>query len=302
VALAGQLTTASALSSWTVQPLAILASAGALGWYLHRSRGRGWPAARTVWFVLGLALFVMVACGPAGHFGRSVYWVWVSQVLALLLVVPLPLMSGQPIALARGSGAGERLARWLESPAGRWLSSPLVGPALVPLICVGVLFGPVPGWVAAHAALGWLLQLVLVAVGAVIVFPLVAIDDRASSVAVGIAVGVGFFELLLDAVPGIVLRLSTHPVSTFFTGRLTSAHAPSWLHDQQTGGGVLWCVAELLDLPFLILIFRRWVRADDREAAEIDAALDAEQPVAGADEPWFLSDPRLRSRWGPGRE
>ncbi len=110
--------------------------------------------------------------------------------------------------------------------------------------------------------------------------------------------------------PGIVLRLSTKPVSGFFTHRLSSANAPPWLHDQQIGGGVLWCVAELLDLPFLLLVFRRWVRADAREAATIDAALDAkdadaagDRSGAGAadtepapDEPWFVNDPRLRDR------
>ncbi|HEX2903809.1 MAG TPA: cytochrome c oxidase assembly protein [Jatrophihabitans sp.] len=280
--MATQLTAATVLGRWSVQPVAVAAALAGLGWYLRAIRQRAaWPRRRTGWFVAGLLLWLAVCCGPATHYDRSVYWVWVSQALALLLIVPLPLMSGQPAELIRLPAFVDRL------------SSPLLGPALIPLVCVAALFGPVPGWAAEYAPVGWAVQLLLLLIGAVIALPLVATHDTASSIAVGVAVAVGFVELLIDAVPGIVLRLSTHPVTSFFTHRVPLAQAPYWLRDQQIGGGVLWCVAELLDLPFLVLIFRRWVRADAREAAGIDAQL-AEAP---ADEtPWFLSDPRLRDR------
>ena len=267
---------------WSIQPLAVIAAAAALAWYLRAtSRQPAWSGRRTAWFVTGLVLWLAVCCGPATHYDRSIYWVWVSQALTLLLIVPMPLMLGQPTELVRLPAIVEKL------------SSPLLGPALVPLVCVAALFGPVPGWAAQHAAVGWLVQLVLVLLGALIVLPLVIAVDTATSVAVGIAVAVGFVELLIDAVPGIVLRLSTHPASSFFAHRLPLAQAPAWLHDQQIGGGVLWCVAELLDLPFLVLIFRRWVRADARDAAVVDAQLE-DAPQDGT--PWFLDDPRLRDR------
>lgn len=278
--VAEALSRASIAGSWTLQPLAVAASGGALAWYLRslRSLERNgeprWRPARTGSFVAGLLLLLLICCGPAQVYGRSIYWVWVSQSLALLLVVPLPLMCGQPIELSRAAAGRGLLARLVDSRAGRALSSPLVGPALIPIVCVLTLFGPVPGWVAGAAPIGWLVQLVLVLVGAAIVLPLVAPDDQAGSVAVGAAVAVGFVELLVDAIPGIVLRLSTRPVSGFFSHRGAAGLAPPWLHDQQIGGGVLWCVAELLDLPFLALVFRRWVRADAREAAAVDAALD----------------------------
>jgi putative membrane protein len=298
VPVASQFSTASIAAAWSTQPLLILAMAISLGWYLRATKrcAEPWPVSRTVWFCIGSVLVLLLGCGPAAHYARSVYWVWVSQVLALLLIAPLPLMTGQPIALAQLSGTANWLATAGRSRLGRWLASPLVGPALVPVLCVGLLFGPLPGLAAAHLTVAWLVQLALIVLGSAIVYPLVSLEDSASSVAVGMAVAVGFVELLADAVPGIVLRLSTHPVSSFFQNRLPLAGAPSWLHDQQIGGGVLWCVAELLDLPFLVLIFRRWVRADAREAAVIDAQLDAEADTADTDTPWFLSDPRLRDR------
>lgn len=282
---AAQFSAQTVAGQWTLQPVALIAAAIGLVWYL-RAAGRqsGWSRRRTAWFVAGIVLWLVICCGPATSYDRSIYSVWVSQALTLLLVAPLPLMMGQPAELIR-------MPRVLTP-----LASPLLGPALIPLACVATLFGPVPGWAAEHAAVGWLVQLVLLLIGAGIVLPLVAASDTASSVAVGIAVAVGFIELLIDAVPGIVLRLSTHPVTSFFAHRLAppgGQPAPHWLHDQQIGGGVLWCVAELLDLPFLVLIFRRWVRADAREAATVDAEL-AQAPADGT--PWFLSDPRFRDR------
>jgi putative membrane protein len=303
-----------------IQWLSVLLAVAALAEYLRRRRllfsgGLPWPRWRAGWFALGLLLVLGLTCGPAAHYDRVRYWVWVSQSLALLLVAPLPLMCGRPVELvraashpnSRGHGAapatGSAADRRPGGHARDWLSSPLLGPALVPLVCLGVLFGPVPGWAAASPGVGWLVHLLLVLVGSVIVLPLVRADDRVSSMAVGAAVAVGFVELLIDAVPGIVLRLSTHPVSGFFAHRPVDAAAPNWLHDQQIGGGILWCVAELLDLPFLLLIFRQWVRADSREAAAIDAALDAEgrsedgdAPGQPGGTPWFLDDPRLRDR------
>lgn len=117
--------------------------------------------------------------------------------------------------------------------------------------------------------------------------------------------------MVLDAVPGIVLRLQTKSVTTFFDFRASQPWAPSPLRDQQISGAILWGVAEILDVPFLILIFRRWVRADAREAAETDVMLDAaaspapEVRTAGApdanSELWWLTDPALRDRFSPGR-
>jgi cytochrome c oxidase assembly factor CtaG len=295
------------------QGLSVLLAVAALAEYLRRRRrlvsaGTAWPGRLAGWFALGLVLVLAVTDGPISHYDRVRYWVWVSQSLALLLLVPLPLMCGRPVELVRATSrnAGRTAGRWPAAPS--WLRSPLLGPAVMPLVCLAALFGPVPGWAAASAWAAWLVHLVLLVIGSVIVLPLVRADERASSLAVGAAVAVGFIELLVDAIPGIVLRLSTHPVSGFFSHRRSAVGAPNWLHDQQVGGGILWCVAELLDLPFLLLVFGQWVRADRREAAVIDAALDAEAARAAevartagdaaepAGTPWFVNDPRLRDR------
>lgn len=296
-------------SHWSLQPLAVAAAIAAAAWYAWAMRavarrGQPWPGLRAVWFGLGVAGFVWATNGFAQAYASSLYWIWTSQTLALLLVVPLIMLAGQPLQLARSAGLGF-VDAFLQSRPGRVLANPLVGPALVPTLSVLLFFGPLPGWAIRSAAFGWVLQIVLVLVGMLIVLPLTAVAEFPDSLAVGMTLAIGMVELVLDAIPGIVLRLRTTLVTSYFDYRTVWPWSPHPIHDQQTAGAVLWCVSELIDLPFLLLMYRRWLRADARDAAEVDAVLDAERAARGervdddtpaADEPWWLSDPEMQRR------
>lgn len=298
-------TMSSIVTAWTLQPLAAVVAVLALTWYLlARRRTARWSAQRTSFFLAGLGLFVWSTNGMPQVYAHALFWMWTTQLLLLLLIVPVIVMAGQPIALARQVGGGRaRLVRLSESAIGRFFTNPLVGPAAVPALSVVLFFGPLPRWAITYDALYWPLQIVVVIIGALVVLPLVTAEDNSTSMAVGLALVIGIFELILDAIPGIVLRLSTHPVTSYFDVRTPTTWAPSPLRDQQIAGGILWAVAELIDVPFLILIYRQWLRADARDAARIDVVLDAERAARGSDEsdvvadaPWWLSDPAMKDR------
>jgi len=300
-------------TQWAPQPLALLAAVVITAWYLRSVRrlvrgGGAWPLRRSVLFGGGVALLAWTTCGFPQAYGSSLYWVWTTQALALLLVVPFVLLAGQPIRLARArAGRPGPMLAFLGSPIGRLLANPLVGPALVPLLSGVLFFGPVPAWAIASPAFGATLQLLLVAVGGLILLPLVASDDEPSSLAVGLTLAIGSFELVLDALPGVVLRLHTSLATSYFEHRSAHSWSPGALHDQQIAGSILWCVAEVIDLPFLLIVYRRWLRADARDAAEIDAVLEAERiarsgltepgkPADQTDAPWWLTDPAMQHR------
>lgn len=274
---------------WTVAPVALAVAAIAAGWYvgsvrrLQRSGGRaGWPLRRSVTFGLGIALLVWTTCGFTQVYSRALFWVWTSQQLVLLLIVPILLMAGQPIELARRT-RGERAlpVRLVQSRVGGLFANPLVGPVLIPALSFVLFFGPLPGWAIEYPVFGAILPVMIVGAGALIVLPLVSTDDTRGSMAVALALTIGVFELLLDAIPGIVLRLHTTIVTSYFDHRHEHSWSPTHLHDQQLGGAILWCVAELIDLPFLLLVYLRWLRADERDAAEIDTVLEAERIARG---------------------
>lgn len=314
----------AALTSWTVQPLTLALAAALTVTYARQVRRRpGWPAGRVVLFTAGLVLLVWSTCGAAQVYARSLYWVWVAQTLTLWLVVPILVLSGHPVQLARAvGGAGGRVERALRSRFVRTVGNPLVGPALVPLLSGVLFFGPIPRWSVASAPAGWLMHLLLLGIGALMVLPLVGLDEEASSLAVGLALAIGSFELVLDALPGVILRLHESLATSYFDVRARHPWTPDALHDQRIGGAILWCIAEIIDLPFLLLVYRRWLRADARDAAQVDAVLEAERaarrglhadavdtealdsdaPIAlpastnDGDVPWWLSDPTMRRR------
>lgn len=299
---------AAVWTAWRPDAVAIVTVVAAGGWYALRWRDAraqpfGWPARRPLSFAAGLILLAWSRLGFPGVYGRTLMWVWTVQVLTLLLVVPVLLMAGQPIALtraARGDAAlGVRIA---DSAPVRVLSSAMVSPLLVPLACAVLFFSRVGDLSADRAWAGSLVAVVVVALGALVARPLTDLEDRRTSVAIGVGLAIGMVELVLDAVPGLALRLATHPVADWFV-RDRPSWSGGWPRDQQLAGNIAWSVAELLDLPFLVIVFIRWWHADRREAQDVDALLGA-QSAAGttpdssaAARLWWLDDPRLKDRF-----
>jgi cytochrome c oxidase assembly factor CtaG len=299
------LLTAWAGVSATTVLCAALSIVAIAGYLTAVRRAPGWPVARTVSFLLGVALFAWTTCGFPQAYAGSLYWVWTVQALVLLLAVPVLVLLGRPVELVTGRGPRST------GP----LSNPLLGPAVLPLLCALLLFGPLPGWAASNGGVHALVCVLTVAAGCLLTVGVLNIGRVGSSLAVGLAAAVLFVELLLDAIPGIVLRLHVSPASSFFVHRQLHVWSPPFLHDQQLGGAILWCVAESADLPILIAIFVAWVHADAREAREVDAVLAAERAARGAlpaapvtdeaqtgeaDPVWWLSDPATRDRFGRG--
>lgn len=303
------------VTQWSWQPVAIVGLLALSWWYARAVRrfvgaGGTWPVRRNLIFGLGVAAAVWTTCGFLQVYVDSMYWAWTTQVLTLWLLVPGVLLAAQPVQLALATGGADgRLGQFLRSRPARVLANPLVGPALVPLLSAVLFFGPLPSWAITVPAFDWLLHPLLVVLGGLMLLPLVGLDDGASALAVALALAIGSFELVLDAIPGIVLRLHHGLVSSYFAHRAIHPWSVSHLHDQQTAGSVLWVVAEVIDLPFLLLVYRRWLRADERDAAAIDAVLDAEhaarvgldgpldrEDAGTADVPWWISDPAMLRR------
>lgn len=298
------ITGASLWSAWRLDPLALVAVLAILRWYLRSAAS--WPRSRTTFLLAGAATWLWVSCGFLEVYGRTLFWVWTVQQLLLLLVVPVLLVAGQPLELARRTRPDGLVVRAVGSRPVRILGNPFVGPILVPIVCFGVLFGPMPGWAVGNEAVAAVLGLGLVLVGALVALPLLDVRNGSASIALGAAMAVGLVELLTDAFPGIVMRFQTRLSSTYFAHRSAQPWSLFPLSDQRRAGGILWGLAELIDLPFLVILFVRWVRSDAREAAMIDAVLDAERASRAAltpegrepehDLPWWLSDPRFRDR------
>lgn len=266
--------------------LALLVVAGGV-------RTPGWSRWRLAPLLAGaLVGIVAIDAWPGAH-ARTLYVALISQQLALLLVVPGLIVFSRPAQCLRTLG--------VPVPHLGPFAHPLVGPLVVPVVTAALCFTPLLHLAVVSRTGTQLLGVALLLIGAVTTAPLARSDPGTTSLAVGAALFAGLAELLLDAIPGMVLRLETHvlaPVATL-AGRRDGG--PSALHDQQHAGAVLWAVAELVDLPFLLVVVRQWIRADSREASAVDADLDREQlerqlrtpvgdPEPVLDQPWWERD------------
>lgn len=295
--------------TWNL-PVLIL-SALLLGGYavaVHRVRASGldWPWRRVAAWAAGVAAVLAVTVDGVGRYAGVLLWVFTLQVLVLLLLAPVLLCYGRPLALAAdalSARQGIRLLRVAGSWPVRVLTAPLLGPLLVPAVLAAVYFTPLLDLALERRSVAEVLQVLLVAVGLVIAVGLVGDGtERESALALGASVAIGLVEFLTDAVPGMVIRLSTHPIAGAGWSGLHRPWGPTPLHDQQRAGALLWFVAEAADLPFLVILLRRWIRADERDAAAIDHALDLRYATPASPEP--ADDAQLSRPWwetDPGR-
>lgn len=285
------LTVSSALSSWqldvpAVLLVVVLAAGYAVAVRRVRRSGARWSPLRAAAFVVGLALVVVSTCSFVGVYERRLFWVLTLQVCLLLLVAPLLLGVGAPVALAaaaRGRGpSGEGTDGARRKPRLlRVLGAPGVGPLLLILVTVLVFFSPLLEAALRHPPLLDALQLVLLAVGLLMALPVTDDGMGLSSLGYAALIGLGFFEFLLDAIPGITLRLHTGVLALAYWTSLHRGWGPDPLTDQHLAGGMLWFFGEAGDLPFLVVAMLAWIRADAREARRIDRELDLAAAASG---------------------
>jgi putative membrane protein len=259
------------LTHYALDPVVLLAVVGAGFWYLRGLRrlprqrhGLTWPRRRTASFLAGLVVTAWVSCGSLQVYYPSLFWVWTAQILTLLLVAPILLVAGQPVELDRRLGGGV-VSRIVASPVAGLIANPFVGPALIPVLGALLFFGPLPGWAVQSAPLAWAVAVLVTVIGAIIVLPVLDVREVRASVVVGLAMGIGFFELLLDAILDLPFL-----VVLFFRWYRTDVREAN-------------DVDAVLDAEQIV-----------RSAQVRPGAVDEASPDAV--DPWWLTDPVMRER------
>ena len=300
------LTAASALTSWTFDPVAVGVLILAAWWYaravrLVSLRGERWPVRRMLSFGIGLLTIAAVTLWWVGAYAHTLFWVYTVQIMMLLVVSPALLMFGKPVTLSRAlqqeDGRRPLLARLADARAMNLLSNPAFGALLLPLVSMLVFFTAIFPASLKHYVGYELLHLVLLLAGLVMSLPLADEGPQTSSMSLAAGILFGFLELLADAIPGIAIRLRTTLLAPEHYLAVQRTWGPSRLHDQQLGGAIVWFLAETIDLPVLALLVFRWIRTDEREAIVIDRQLDQQEEEAAAADaevdlqrPWWETD------------
>jgi len=239
-----------------------------------------WPAWPTIaFYVLGLGFYAWVEFGFLGTWSVELRWAFTTRIAFLLFIVPALVSLGKPVSLARAALSGlpaRVLERILNSWPVRLMGNAMFAP-IVALIGFSLFLTPFaaalrldPGWEAA-------ITIGVPLVGTLMVLPITDSGLIRTSLFITAEFMLAFVELVLDAIPGILLRLNETVLD--HASRVTGA-LPPWfpnaLHDQHLSGDFLWFIAEIADIPVLIILFVRWMRTDRSEAKKMDDLTDEE--------------------------
>lgn len=273
---------------WTA--LAIMVAFGGLYALALRAaprHGNRWPIWRTVaFYALGLGSFALLTCGFPGVYGSQLRWAFTLKITLMLFVVPLLIGLGKPISLARMALRDDgvrRLDAVLAHRAVRFLSNSLAAP-LLGLALFSTFLTPAFSTLRTNPVAGALLTLGIPVLGLLMALPIIEEEAfRRSSAFITLEFVFVFIELLIDAVPGILLRLNGQVLDHVTARQPGPGWFPDALRDQQLAGDVLWFICEAVDLPLIILMFMRFSRSDKREARGFDDLTDSELDALNAE-------------------
>lgn len=241
-------------------------------------RGTPWPPARAAaFFGLGLGSYAVVELGFLGTWSADLRWAFVARIALLLLAVPGLIALGRPLDLLRANLGPDRRRRLDEVLDGRVFR--ILGNAMFATLFAAAVFclflTPLAGVLRTTPVLDEGIGPVTLTVGLLLVVPMMALTGIHTSTFLAVEFLLAFVELVIDSVPGILLRLN----DTVVDGVAAATGAGWWpnpLHDQHLAGDLLWFIAEIADVPILILLLVRWGRRDRAEAADFDALTDDE--------------------------
>jgi len=280
------------LSTWQldVPALLLIVVLGALyAWgvaRLHR-RGEPWPFVRVAAFaLLGLGTLAVATMSSLAVYDHVLFWPAGVQNILLDLLAPLGLALGDPLRLAVRAlpeGASARVRRTMTGRLVRFLTFPLVSTVLVLATELTVYFTP---YFATALRIGWLHELMylhLLAAGCLFVVPVLTHEQALPTWCTHpVRAALVFVDGIIDAVPGVVVM--TH--GSLIAGAWYLHHAPSWApdvhRDQQLGGGAMLSIAELVALPFLLVLLVQWVRHERAQNVALDRRLETELVPAAA--------------------
>ncbi|WP_051341299.1 cytochrome c oxidase assembly protein [Pseudonocardia spinosispora] len=298
------------VSTWTVDPAAIIGLVAAAGYLLGaralRGRGVDWPSSRSWSFVAGgIGTLLVVTAGPIGSYAGVLFWVRAVQNVTLLMIVPMFLAMGAPLTMLRDlAPAGRRaaLSRVLHSAAARRLTFPLVITPIFVAPLPLIYLTPIYEAGLDHTWAGALVGLWLLGSGWMYFWTRFRIDPTPRTDTYLVSLGISAAEVVLDGALGLAVWLGPLIAARYYQG-LARPWGPDIRTDQIIGAGILWIGGDLAGLPFLGIVLRRMTSEDAEQAAEIDAELDrqevelAAEPDDGRPKLWWEDHPELAERF-----
>ncbi|MBF6244706.1 cytochrome c oxidase assembly protein [Nocardia elegans] len=323
------LTVQSVIEEWRWDTSTIVVTAGlGLGYGLARRRadrrgstesaGRSWAFG-----AVGLGVWLLTGVSVIGVYSGTLFWMRALQILLLLYVVPFGLATGRPLTVVRdslGAAGRARMERVLASAPARVVTYPLISSIAILATPWLLILTPWYEAVLRHGVVDALTRMLLVAVGFLYFYSRLQTDPVPHRYSQALSLLITVFESLADGVLGLVLWFGPLVAVDYYT-EVGRTWGPDLRMDQIIGAGIIWVLGDVLGLPYLLTLMRSWAADERRNAAKMDAELDAAEELsappadadaqtspapaaatASAEAPvqsglWWENDPVLRDRF-----
>jgi cytochrome c oxidase assembly factor CtaG/putative copper export protein len=285
---AGPLSGSDWFTVWRIDWLWLGVSVLAVALYLlgvrrMRARGDSWPAARTIGWVLGWAIFVWATCGAPGVYGRLLFSVHMVMHMTVSMTAPILMVLAAPITLALRTlkpradntlGPRELVLALVHSRFLAVIGNPIVAAVIFFGSLIAFYFSPLFE-LALRTHTGHVLMTThFLLAGYLFAWVLVGIDPGPRRWPPVLRLVILFATISFHAFFGVALTTGTTLLApTFFQG----LHLP-WtvdlLADQRTGGAIAWGIGEFPTLILALLVTLAWVRSDSAESKRADRQAD----------------------------
>ncbi len=264
--------------------VAVVAAACYLvGVFRLRRRGDSWSIPRTVSWVAGCLVLIMVTSGGIGVYGRLHFSTHMLQHMMLMIVVPFLWVVGAPITLALralrprrdGSlGPRETLLQIVHSRVLGVLGHPLFSEAFFIVSLVAFYYSAFfPLAMFTHGG-HVLMTAHFLLVGYLFVWSLIGTDPGPARPPYPFRLVLLLMAMGFHAIFGITLMSSGAVLAPDWWHALGYTDDAALLADQQKGGGIAWGAGDLPSFILAIALLVVWFGSDRRESRRLDRKAD----------------------------
>ena len=285
---AGPLSGGDWFTLWRIDWLWLGVSLLAVALYLFgvrrmRARGDSWPAARTIGWVLGWAIFGWATCGAPGVYGTVLFSVHMVMHMTVSMVAPILMVLAAPVTLALRTltprqdntlGPRELVLALVHSRFLAVIGNPIVAAAIFFGSLVAFYFSPLFE-LALRTHTGHVLMTIhFLLAGYLFAWVLVGVDPGPRGWPPVLRLVILFGTISFHAFFGVALTTGTTLLAPNFYQGLHLPWSVDLLADQRGGGAVVWGIGELPMLILALLVTMAWVRSDGAESKRVDRQAD----------------------------
>lgn len=276
------------LTAWQFDWLFGTTAVVAIGLYLAgvarlRRRGDTWPISWTIMWVIGWLLFIFATSGAPGVYGRVMFSMHMVQHMALMMLIPIFLVSGSAITLAlraltvrhdKTLGPREILLAVVHSRWAAIVANPVVAAVIFFASLVAFYWTDLFEWALTTHSGHAFMTIHFTVTGYAFVWSLIGRDPGPPKWSAPLRLLVLFATLAAHAFFGLAIMQGQWLLAPGFFLALDLDWMPDLLGDQQIGGTIAWGIGEMPTLVLALLVTRDWLRSDTREAERTDRQAD----------------------------